>query len=176
MATISKQNWKKIISLSDARQMDIFQEIPQPECVYHMTDRQNIEAIMRDGKVRTFNDYMCFFFPDIESVSLYIDTSNALKGRKYYDFDGKWHTQPPLVIDDTVVLKLKPRRKEPLQWFKEIHTEAFMQKVPEDERSKVLAFDASRICHYDDMAFRTFPGDVEVIELRDVYKPTEFAH
>ena len=175
MAAIVKTTWKSRMSLQTVRSMDVFQEIPQPPIVYHMTERKNVDSIIKDGKIRTFEDYLCYFFPDLDSVSVYIDVTGALHGRQSYGFDGMVHTLPPLSIDDTVILKIKPRRKEPLQWFREIHTESDMKKQPEEAQKVVAAFDNSRICHYDDMAFRTYPVDIELIELRDVYKPTEWA-
>ena len=108
------------ISLDQMRRMDIYQPIDQPQIVYHMTPRKNLEKILQDGFIDTMTDYVCFFFPELKYIPFYIELSGADKGRQYYDFDGKIHTAPPLIHEETVVLKLIPRYIEPMHWYQEI--------------------------------------------------------
>lgn len=102
------------VSLMEMRRMGIFEEIEQPEYVYHMTSREKAKQILADGKVKVFGDYICFFFDDPKWIPLYIYVFGYDHGHEYMGLDGRPKKDPPLVHEDTVVLKLKSRRKEPL--------------------------------------------------------------
>lgn len=85
-------SWKNKVSLDQMRSMDIYQSVDQPKVVYHMTPRKNLEKILQDGFIDTMTDYVCFFFPELKYIPLYIELTGADKGRQYHDFDGKIHT------------------------------------------------------------------------------------
>lgn len=164
--------WKHKISLDEMRQMDIFQSIEQPKVVYHMTDRKNLDKILRDGYIDTATDFICFFFPDLKSIPIYIRISRADIGRKYYGYDGLIHTAPPLIHEETVVLKLTPRYPEPMRWFKEVisgEDDSVPEKDKEKARAVIQQFNDCRVCHYGNLKFKR---DVEVIELTDIDKMT----
>ena len=172
------KSWKKRVSLELMRSMDIWQPVDQPKVVYHMTNRANVEKILQDGYIDTMTDYVCFFFPDLKSIPLYIELSCADEGRKYYDFDGKIHTAPPLIHEETVVLKLIPRYIEPMYWYKEVMSVKDHQITSDGElsaddikkaREKIKQFDDCRICHYGNFKFKR---DVEILELVDIDKMT----
>lgn len=149
------------LSLKDVQQDDFFSKVKQPAVVYHMTDRKNVTSIMRDRRIRVFDDFLCFFFPDEESIPIYLDLSNAYEGRVYSGIDGKIHTAPPVIPDDMVVFKLEPRYKEPFAWF----MENTAKKVPFGTEKQVYElFDKCRLCHYGDMQFKTS----EILELTDI--------
>lgn len=170
---------KKVnMSLEQMLSMGIWERVPQPDTVFHMTHRDNLDSILKDGKITTGHDYICWFFTSLENMNTYITISNALEGRKYYDYDGKLHTAPPIVPSETVVLKMKPRYSEPLYWYREINTNNINdeQLIDEDgtpltgkKREKALAtlhqFDIARVVHYGAMKFKQPP---EVLELMDV--------
>ena len=159
---------KRKVTLQEMQLMGIFERIEQPETVFHMTDRKNLDAILQDGKIKTMADYVAWFFPSIEDALLYADLSNAYNGRKYWDFVGRIHTAPPLIPADTAILKLHPRYSEPLLWYKESNadkiTEANISRYGggdiEEAKAKWRAFDNCRICHYGDMKFKP---DYEII-------------
>lgn len=50
------------VSFSKLRGMDIFEEINSPSVVYYMTTVENVSAILADGKVNKFNDFVTYFF------------------------------------------------------------------------------------------------------------------
>lgn len=160
------------ISLDQMRRMDIYQPIDQPQIVYHMTPRKNLEKILQDGFIDTMTDYVCFFFPELKYIPFYIELSGADKGRQYYDFDGKIHTAPPLIHEETVVLKLIPRYIEPMHWYQEI-VKATNEKILANDkkaaRAKIQQFNDCRVCHYGNLKFKR---DVDVIELVDIDKMT----
>lgn len=157
------------ISLLEMRRMSIFEEINQPEVVYHMTSRSNAEQILDNGKIKVFDDYLCFFFDDLKWIPVYIAIFNLDNGYAYHGFDGRIHKKPPLDHGDTVVLKLKPRRKEPLAWYREVNNslridlEGDMQKKYD---ATAFASYKCRLCHYDDFLFRR--DEAELIELIDI--------
>lgn len=63
---------KHKISLDQMRRMDIYQQVEQPEVVYHMTNQANLEKILQDGYIDSMTDYVCFFFPKLNCIPLYI--------------------------------------------------------------------------------------------------------
>lgn len=115
-----RQGSRKLrVKLERMRDMG-FERISQPDVVYHMTDRQNLESILKDGQIKQFNDFVTYFFLDVRFVSIYCELSEAYHGRQYYGTDGRILTAEPVVPENTVVLKLVPRRKEPDKWFREV--------------------------------------------------------
>lgn len=50
------------LSIQEVRKMEIYKEIEQPEMVYHMTDKDNLTDIISNGKIKSFNDFMTYFF------------------------------------------------------------------------------------------------------------------
>lgn len=153
------------ISLSQVRKMDLFQEIKTPGIVYHMTDKKNIDSIISSGKINSKYDFMNYFFPDLESIPIYIQVTGADHGRKYFDFDGMLHTAPPLNHEKTVVLKLKPRGRQDLEWYKEVLPEKKRSQLTEDGIKLSEYMNNSRICHYGAMPFEK---DIEIIELTEI--------
>ncbi len=163
-------SWKNKVSLDQMRSMDIYQSVDQPKVVYHMTPRKNLEKILQDGFIDTMTDYVCFFFPELKYIPLYIELTGADKGRQYHDFDGKIHTAPPLIHEETVVLKLTPRYIEPMHWYKEVVKATDDQILADDKekaRARIQQFNDCRVCHYGKFKFKR---DVEVIELVDLDK------
>lgn len=165
-----RQGQRKLkISLLELRKMGIFEEIEPPSVVYHMTDEENLQSILSDGKIKTFNDFVTFFFPDVKSMFVYIRLSDALHGKKYYNTDNKLVTAPPLDIEHTVLLKLVPRHEEKLKWYREIVSPDNQSEATIREQMKIILdlFNQCKIVHYGNFAFRT--DSVEVTRLKDMY-------
>lgn len=157
------------VTLAQMRSMDIFTQVSQPITIFHMTNRRNLNSIRNDGEINTGYDYVCWFFPDIESIPLYIELTGADRGRKYYDFDGMIHTAPPLIHEETVVLRLTPRYKEPWAWFIENAKPelAFADYRGEEEaRKKIEQFNNARICHYGNLRFKKH--ELSVMNLNEI--------
>lgn len=145
---------------------------PQPSVVYHMTNRKNVENILKSGKILADWAGDCFFFKDLKDISTYIVLTGALKGRQYYDkVDGvlKICTAPPLVIEDTVVFALKPRYNTK-NWYKEITLKDRYNESDSIVNDRVKAFDDCRIMHHGDMKFKSNP---EIIELSSILTAEE---
>lgn len=162
-------NRKLKVSLTQMRHWDFFSEIDQPDVVYHMTDRENLNDILNDGKIKSFNDYVTYFFPDTKCIPVYCAITGAFIGRTYSTTDGKQVTAPPLNIEQTVVLKLIPRRPEKLEWYKEVSKNDVLAKrdgLTKEMEQVTQYFDNARIVHYGDFAFKS--DSVEVIELKDI--------
>ena len=151
------------VSLQQFRSLPSIEEIEAPKVVYHMTSKDNAASIIKDGKIKTGRDFICFFFPNKESILRYIKISKADAGRMFYDFDGRVHQAPPLDHANTVILELIPRGKETMAWYRENTT------VGDNANPAVLGsmFDDCRICHYGDMRFYN-NKDVRVIPLTEI--------
>ena len=162
------------ISLAQMRNMGIFEEVDSPQYVYHMTSRDNALSIVKDRKVKCFNDYLTWFFPDLHQIPIYICATDADEGRNYYDTGGKLVKAPPLNHAETVILKLACR-KEPLAWYKEIidsSKEGYHDMT--DAQNKLWGYmNNSRICHYGDLRFSTVLETIELSELDKMPPPQE---
>lgn len=167
------------VSLAQMQIMGIWERAEQPKTVYHMTPRANLESIKKDGKILTGHDYICWFFEDLAQIPRYLKTTDALTGRKHYDYDGKLHTAAPIIPEETIVLKLTPRYSEPLYWYREAIPMKEGEAINEDtgkpltgaefEKAKKFwqEFNAMRIAHYDPLKFKQ---DFEVLDLTQVLK------
>lgn len=161
------------VTLTEMRRMGIFEEIEPPEIVYHMTGRENLDNILRDGKIKAGADgnadFATWFFPALEEIPVYIELTGANTGRKYYDFDGRIHEAPPLNHKETVVLKLRPRGRQEMEWYRERPAEGKNESSLSNEKVERLQLymSAARVCHYGAMPFEKDP---EVLELTEVDK------
>ena len=161
------------VTLQEMRRMELFEEIDPPEIVYHMTNRKNIDHILHDGKIKAGHDgntdFVTWFFPALEEIPVYIELTWANTGRKYYDFDVRIHEEPPLNHAGTVVLKLRPRGRQDMEWYRELPAKGRnMSSLSKDKLERLLTyFSAARICHYEAMVFESNP---EIIELTEVDK------
>ena len=162
------------VPLSELQRDPLFVRIEQPAIVYHMTPRKNLDSILNDGKIKVFDDFICYFFPALEEIPVYVKLTGALHGRQYIGFDGKSHTAPPLIPAEQIVLKLVPRYSEPLYWYREntldrVMMQAERENWTEERLQEVIkrqtAFDLARVLHYGDMKFRQ--QQVEILELSD---------
>ena len=165
------------MSLQQMLSLGIWERVEQPSTVYHMTDRKNLDSILTSRKIISDHDYITWFFTSTDNMLLFAELSNAYVGRKYWDYDGKLHTAPPLIPADTVVLKLHPRYSEPLYWYREKNkiTEENMWEHGggrdlEDTRERWEKFDNCRICHYGALKFK---DDYELIEYADLLEPEQ---
>jgi len=161
--------------LSHLQANPLYKRIEQPAVVYHMTPRKNLDSILSDGKIKTGTDFVCFFFPAVEEIPVYIKVTGALHGRQYWDFDGRIKTAPPLIPEEQVVLKLLPRYSEPLYWYQEDTLEMLLQQARQEnwtqeriEKSvqNQKAFDKARVLHYGDMKFKQ--NNIQVLELSEI--------
>lgn len=144
--------------------MDIFKEVQQPNYCYHYSTKENINKILRNGKVKQFDDFMTYFFYRLEDIPVYLDLTGAYHGRRAYNTRGQIVTYPPVIPEEYAVIKIYPSRPEPLAWYEE-RTQKNAQT--EQQRELLALFDSIRICHYGDLNFKPDP---EVIELADVIK------
>ena len=159
------------ITLNDMRRMGIFEEIETPQVVYHMTSRENLDSILRDGKIKSVRkdggkaDFVTWFFPSLEWIPVYILLTGANHGRQYYDFDGLLHTAPPLVHEETIVIKCTPRGRQSMEWYREKIDESNRNLPDEYTKQLVDYMNRARVCHYGAMPFENNP---EIIELTTV--------
>ena len=70
-----------------------------------------------------------------------------------------------------IVLKLLPKRKEKLEWYREVIDETknlYANAVAKDIKPLWEIFNDMRVVHYGDFSFDR--EKVEIIELSDIYK------
>jgi len=166
-------NYSKFVSEKMMLESGCYVRTEEPEYVYHLVSREEAKLILKEQVVKCVDDYTCRFFADLESIPIFIRKTNALYGgvdSNLLDI----YKKPPMVVDDMVVLKFKPRYSEQTKWYRvNLH-------VPEDKKDSISEneillmeqfckeINACRVCHYGNFKFRTFANEIEVYELRDV--------
>ena len=166
-------------TLDEMLSLGIWERVDQPETVYHLTHRRNLDSIIADGKIKTGEDYVCWFSPSPDQMLTYLELTGAYKGRSYWDYDGKVHTAPPVIPEEYIVLELSPRCTEPLYWYRETHTgdllkwfliDADGKSLTGAERERAIqgwqALDDARIAHYGAMKYKR--DSFNVLELADI--------
>lgn len=135
---IIKRQGKKKIRVTH-REMLLFlycREVDPPKVVYHMTDRESAEAILKEKRVRCFNSYGCFFLPKKEYCSVYlkafVETHHI---RTTWDLDRVDLGQP----DDLVLLELHiDEPQEPHRWYNQKFNIPYRSvKDPQDFMNKM---------------------------------------
>lgn len=92
-------------------------KVPIPETVYHLTKRENVESILRDEKIRRYDDACCWFCRSLPELLRYMQCTVLCEGKPYYKTGGVLGFYPRFIPEDHVVLKLTPRYREG-NWYR----------------------------------------------------------
>ena len=165
----------KKFTIDMVRRIDTYEKTAQPDELYYMVSKSESEKILSEGVIKpASSDNMCWVFSSAEDIPSYIKLVGSDKGRQHYNSYGFVVTEPPLDHENTVVLKLKPRYKEPDLWFRQIVNEKKKGYEyladNEEEKKKWEEFGRIRLAHFGSIKFRTFEDDIEVIELTEIDK------
>ena len=153
-------------TLQEVRKLGIFQEIEPPKIVYHMTDRKNMESILKEGKINSRHDFMNYFFPSLEEVPVYIELTGADHGRQYYDFDGRdTHSGTVKPSLKPLFSNLSQAGNQRMEWYIEKPAEGIIYGDKEAAQKKIEYFSKSRVCHYGPMRFKKNPQVIELTEI-----------
>ena len=66
-----------------------YERIDKPKgLLYHYTKRENVESILRDGRIRKFKDSECWFCTSLEDTLRLMELTVMQEGKLYFDANG----------------------------------------------------------------------------------------
>lgn len=82
-----------------------YERIDKPKgLLYHYTKRENVESILRDGRIRKFKDSECWFCTSLEDTLRLMELTVMQEGKLYFDANGFPRQYPKFVPE--ALLKL----------------------------------------------------------------------
>lgn len=139
-----------------------------PGPVYHYTRRENLDSILRDGRIRRMGDTECWVCGSLEDTMTLMRNTVMVEGKPYYKVGGALGFYPKFVPEDYVVLKLEPRNQSG-EWVR------WNQEMPPGSPPELLEaareFSLLKFGYRGDLKFREHPEVIEVAPLL-----TEQAH
>lgn len=134
----------------------------QPETVYHYTKRENLESILRDGRIKRMGDTECWFCSSLEDTLALMRDTVMVEGKPYYKVGGAIGFYPPFVPEDYVILVLTPRWQngEWVRWMQELPPGA-----PPELQEAARTFSNLKLGFRGDLKFQAGPEIIEVAPL-----------
>lgn len=139
-----------------------------PGPVYHYTKRENLDSILRDGRIRRMGDTECWVCGSLEDTLTLMKNTVMMEGKPYYKVGGALGFYPKFVPEDYVILKLEPRYQsgEWVRWNQELPPGS-----PPELVEAAREFSRLKLGYRGDFKFREHPEVIEVVPLL-----TEQAH
>lgn len=140
-----------------------YERIDRPEgLLYHYTKRENLEQIIKDGRIRKFKDRESWFCTSLEDTLRLMELTVMQEGNLYCDVDGFLKRYPAFVPEDYVILELTPRFQngEWVRWNQE-----FPENTPEEVLKLGEEFSHLKAGYRGDVRFYPNPRIYEVAEL-----------
>lgn len=96
-------------------------DVPQGS-LYHYTQKDRLDAILQDGRIRRFGDQECWFCTSLADTLRLMEMTIMKEGHPYVDTKGRLCKYPAFVPEDYVILKLEPRYQngEWVRWNQEM--------------------------------------------------------
>ena len=148
-----------------------YERMVKPEGdLYHYTKRENLESILRDGRIRRMDDTECWFCTSLEDTLALMKDTVMAEGKPYYAVGGVLKHYPEFKPEDYVILKLKPRYQsgEWVRWNYELPAGA-----SPDLAEKARVFSERKIGYRGDLKFWEGPEMIEVAQLLDDQTPQQ---
>lgn len=134
-----------------------------PEIVYHYTQRQNLDQIITDQRIRRMGDTECWFCASLEDTLELMRRTVMREGAPYYGIGGILRFYPPFRADDYVILKLQAQYPDRSKWVR------WMQALPSNATRAQMAeaqyFSNLKIGYRGDFRFVKEPQIIEVAPL-----------
>ena len=138
----------------------MYVKAPIPSEVYHLTrrDKDKMEDILADGRIRRFDDTECWFCESLEKMKAYMEQTVLCEGKAYFGVGGQLCRYPKFEPDEHIILKLTPCRREG-NWYR------WNQEIPLNSPPELVQaaaeFSKLKIGYRGDLAFK----DAETIDV-----------
>ena len=147
---IKRQGSQRVIATH--REMLLFfgcRETEPPEVVYHMTDMESAQKIMKEKRIRCFNSYGCYFLPKKEYMPVYLNIFVQQRHQRVTTDREVVDLEAPVEL---VLLEIRLGRsaKEPHRWYDQEFVTDAAETTP--EFTKKLA--RLQLVHRGDLRFQ----------------------
>lgn len=143
---------------------------PPKGLLYHYTKRENVEPILKDGRIRRFRDMESWFCTSLKNTLRLMELTVMQEGKLYYDVDGFPRRYPKFLPEEYVVLELVPRYQNG-EWV------VWNQEFPDGTPAQVLKlgeeFSRLKVGFRGDLKFRENPN---VHEMADLMQEQSYGH
>ena len=140
-----------------------YERINRPKgLLYHYTKKSKLESILKDGRIRRFQDRECWFCTSLDDTFRLMELTVMQEGKLYYDVHGFPSFYPKFVPEDYVVLELAPR-------FQSGDWVIWNQEFPKETPDEVLKL-GEEFSHLK----KGFRGDLKFYENPQVYEVSDF--
>lgn len=145
-----------------------YEHIIKPEgSLYHYTKRENIDTILRDGRIRRFGDQECWFCISLEDTLKLMEKTVMMEGKSYYGIGGILKRYPVFVPSEYVILKLEQRYQNGVwvRWNKELP-----EGSPLDLVEEARIFSHLKVGFRGELKFKENPEIIEVTVLLEEHQ------
>lgn len=100
-----------------------YERIEAPKgSLYHYTQKDRLDAILQDGRIRRFGDRECWFCISLADTLRLMEMTVMKEGHPYVDTRGFLQRYPAFVPEDYIILKLEQRYQngEWVRWNQEM--------------------------------------------------------
>jgi hypothetical protein len=134
----------------------------RPTVVYHYTKRENLNSILRDGRIKRMGDTECWFCGSLEDTLALMRDTVMVEGKPFIKVGGSIGRYPKFVPEDYVILKLTPRWQngEWVHWIQEMPPGS-----PKEVVNAALRFSMLKLGFRGDLKFQSNPEVLEVAPL-----------
>lgn len=140
-----------------------YERIQKPEgLLYHYTRKENLESILRDGRIRKFCDRETWFTKSLADTLRLMSLTVMQEGATYYDARGRLQRYPAFVLEDYVVLELTQRYQSG-EWV--IWNQELPPNAPESVRELAEEFSHLKLGYRGDLKFWENPVIYEMTDL-----------
>ena len=145
-----------------------YEHIINPEgSLYHYTKRENIDNILRDGRIRRFGDRECWFCTSLEDTLKLMEKTVMMEGKSYYGIGGILKRYPAFVPSEYVILKLEQHYQNGVwvRWNQELP-----EGSPPDLVEEARIFSHLKVGFRGELKFKENPEIIEVTVLLEEHQ------
>ena len=146
-----------------------YERIEAPKgSLYHYTQKDRLDAILQDGRIRRFGDRECWFCTSLADTLRLMEMTVMKEGHPYVDTRGFLQRYPAFVPEDYIILKLEQRYQngEWVRWNQEMPP-----GCPPETLAEAAEFSLLKKGFRGDLKFRQNPQVLEVALLLEEQAP-----
>lgn len=133
-----------------------------PTELYHLTKREALDSILRDGRIKPADGLECWFCLSVPDMLRYMEYTVMQEGKSYVAADFTMKRYPQFVPEDYVILKLTPRFQNG-QWVR--WNQEFPPGAPPGLLERGAEFSRLKVGFRGALKFYANPEVIEVAQL-----------